>query len=51
MLCRKGFSKGGLGKQGELMELMAKAKRDRAKKELEDRLRESGDLPEEKSKV
>lgn len=34
-----------MGKQGELMELMAKAERDRLKKELEDKLRESGDLP------
>ncbi|CAM9188925.1 unnamed protein product [Ascophyllum nodosum] len=34
-----------MGKQGELMEQMAKAKRDRLKKELEDKLRESGDLP------
>lgn len=34
-----------MGKQGELMEQMAKAQRDRKKKELEDKLRESGDLP------
>ena len=27
------------------MELMVKAKRDRVKKELEDKLKESGDLP------
>lgn len=44
-ICRKGFSKGGMGKQGELMELMAKAKQDRLKKELEEKMRESGDLP------
>ncbi|CAM9902168.1 unnamed protein product, partial [Ectocarpus fasciculatus] len=46
-LFRKGFSKGGMGKQGELMEQMAKAQRDRMKRELEEKLRESGDLPEE----
>lgn len=34
-----------MGKQGELMELMAKAKQDRLKKELEEKMRESGDLP------
>lgn len=34
-----------MGKQSELMELMVKAKRDRLKKELEDKLKESGDLP------
>ena len=34
-----------MGKQGELMEQMAKAKQERLKKELEDKLRESGDLP------
>lgn len=46
------FSKGGPGKQAELMELMAKAQRDRARKEMEERLRESGDLPpEDESKV
>lgn len=46
------FSKGGPGKQAELMELMAKAQRDRAKREMEERLRESGDLPpEDESKV
>lgn len=43
-----------MGKQGELMELMVKAKRDRLKKELEEKLKESGDLPpdeEEPEKV
>ncbi|CAM9244958.1 unnamed protein product [Pylaiella littoralis] len=44
-LFRKGFSKGGMGKQGELMEQMAKAQRDRKQRELEEKLRESGDLP------
>lgn len=34
-----------MGKQGELMEQMAKAQRDRKKRELEEKLRESGDLP------
>ncbi|CBN77032.1 expressed unknown protein [Ectocarpus siliculosus] len=36
-----------MGKQGELMEQMAKAQRDRMKRELEEKLRESGDLPKE----
>ncbi|CAM9598700.1 unnamed protein product [Scytosiphon promiscuus] len=36
-----------MGKQGELMEQMAKAQRDRMKRELEEKLRESGDLPPE----
>lgn len=34
-----------MGKQGELMEQMAKAQRDRKKRELEEKLRASGDLP------
>lgn len=34
-----------MGKQGELMEQMAKAQRDRKQRELEEKLRESGDLP------
>lgn len=35
-------------KQAELMELMAKAQADRAKRELEAQLREKGDLGKEK---
>eukprot|EP00903_Cladosiphon_okamuranus_P015397 g14221.t1 len=34
-----------MGKQGELMEQMAKAQRDRKRRELEEKLRQSGDLP------
>lgn len=37
-----------MGKQGELMEMMAKAKQERLKKELEEKLKESGDLPQER---
>lgn len=48
-VCRTHLRKGRGGqKQAELLELMAKAQADRAKRELEEQLRAKGDLAEKK---